>query len=86
MTDLPNLMLDKVSRFTVGGNFHQENFLPITPPALVGEIFIHEWLHIIRGYGDLYRIAENLFDWIFLQYKRTWAWRKFYLANISAVQ
>ena len=52
-----------------------EKLSPIFPPALVGEIFIHEFfcpmVMITWGYGDLYRIGK-IFS---LQYKGSWPWR-----------
>ena len=46
---------------------------------------IYLYLLLYRGCGDLYHIGENLFHWIFLQYKLAGLnyWRNFYPANFS---
>ena len=51
--------------------FAKRKVSPILPSALNGEIFYHANFlscvidHIHRGYGNLYRIDENLFHRIF---------------------
>ena len=73
--------------YRIGGNFCQEkifaNFATCSHRQnFLSANFLPRADDYIEDMATFYRIGENLFHRIFLQYKGIWAWRNFCLAKI----
>ena len=76
--DQPYLSTITINATVQAEIFARRKFSPISPPALIGEIFYPRMFCPVL----MYCIGENLFHRKFLQYKGIWVWRNFCLAKI----
>ena len=73
----------------IRGNFRQEKIFANFTICSHWWNFCHtNFLSCVNGYVEDMAtcIGENLFHWIFLQYKGSWAWQIFYQAKITVVR